>query len=273
MKSILFAAAATLALAAPAAAQTAPNWTGFYAGGRIGYAAAPLKTNQSVLFDKNLDGNFNDTVTTAAGANAFSPGFCNGTATAVRGPSACKTNNDGLDYAVHAGADYQFGSIVVGGLVEYGKAKVEDSVTAFSTTPASYTLTREMRGTLGARARVGVDIQGTMPYLTAGIVRAKVRSSFSTSNTANAFATRGGSDNANGYRVGGGFETRVGPIALGALYLYTNVKDDGFRVDVTRGTAGLTNPFILTNAGGTTFRRSEERFKTHSASLTASYRF
>jgi outer membrane immunogenic protein len=276
MKSILFAAAATVAtfsVAAPAAAQTAPSWTGFYAGGRVGYVASPLKTNQSVLFDKNLDGNFNDTVTTAAGANAFSPGFCNGTATAVRGPSACKTNNDGLDYAVHAGADYQLGRLVVGGLVEYGKANVEDSVTAFSTTPASYTLTREMRGTFGVRARVGYDLQGTLPYLTAGLVRAKVRSSFSTSNTANAFATRDGSSNANGYRVGGGFETRVGPIALGALYLYTNVKDDDFRVDVTRGTAGLTNPFILTNAGGTTFRRSDDRPKTHSASLTASYRF
>src|SRR5687767_5616329 len=71
MKSILFAAAATMALAAPAAAQSAPSWTGFYVGGRVGYVASPLKTNQSVLFDKNLDGSFDDTVTTAAGANAF----------------------------------------------------------------------------------------------------------------------------------------------------------------------------------------------------------
>src|SRR5687767_12813681 len=58
MKSILFAAAATMALAAPAAAQSAPSWTGFYVGGRVGYVASPLKTNQSVLFDKNLDGSF-----------------------------------------------------------------------------------------------------------------------------------------------------------------------------------------------------------------------
>jgi outer membrane immunogenic protein len=273
MKSILFAAAATMALAAPAAAQSAPSWTGFYVGGRVGYVASPLKTSQSVLFDKNLDGSFGDTVTTAAGANAFSPGFCNGVASAPRAPNNCSSDSDGLDYGVHAGADYQVGRLVVGGLVEYGKANVEDSVSAFSTTPANYVLTREMRGTFGARARVGYDIQGTMPYLTAGIVRAKVRSSFSTTNTANAFATRGDKDNANGYRVGGGFETRLGPISLGALYLFTNVKDDGFRVDVTRGTAPATNPFVLTNAGGTTFRRSEERFKTHSASLTASYRF
>ena len=268
----LLLAAATLAVTAPASAQ-APNWTGVYAGGRVGYVATPLNSKETVLFDKNLDGSFGDSVTTAAGANAFSPGFCNGAARSGLAADRCKTNNDGLDYAVHAGADYQFGNIVVGGLVEYGKSDVESSVTAFSTTPASYTLTREMRGTLGARARVGVDIQGTLPYLTAGIVRAKVRSSFSTTNAANAFATRGGNGSANGYRVGGGFEKRVGPIALGAVYLYTNVKDDDFRVDVTRGTAPATNPFVLTNASGTQFRRADKRFETHSASLTASYRF
>jgi outer membrane immunogenic protein len=212
-------------------------------------------------------------VTTAAGANAFSPGFCNGVARSARAADGCRTDNDGLDYAVHAGADYQLGRIVVGGLVEYGKANVESSVTAFSTTPASYSLTREMRGTFGARARVGFDLQGTLPYVTAGIVRAKVRSSFATTNTANGFATRGGSGTSNGYRVGGGFEKRFGPLSLGALYLYTNVKDDDFRVDVTRGTAAATNPFVLANASGTQFRRSDKRFESHSADLTMSYRF
>ena len=272
IRSLLFGAA-VFAIAAPAAAQSAPDWTGFYAGGRIGYVATPLKTNDSVLFDRNLDGQFGDTITTAAGANAFSPGFCNGTANGPRPTDNCDSDSDGLDYAVHAGADYQFGRIVVGGLVEYGRSKGENSVTAFSTTPASYTLTREMRGTFGARARVGVDIQGTLPYVTAGIVSAKVRSDFSTSNGVNAFATRGGSERQMGYRVGGGFETRVGPLALGALYLFTNVKDDDFRVDVTRGTGPVTNPFVLGNPDGTQFRRSEDRFKTHSAALTASYRF
>ena len=273
MLRTLLLGAATFAFAAPAVAQSAPDWTGFYVGGRVGYVATPLDTGSSVLFDKNLDGTFGDTVTTAAGANAFSTGFCNGEATNVRAPTACESDSDGLDYAVHAGADYQFGSIVVGGLVEYGRSKGENSVTAFSTTPATYYLSREMRGTLGARARVGVDIQGTMPYLTAGVVRAKIRNEFSTSNTANAFAVENATNKQNGYRVGGGFETKVGPIALGALYLFTNVKDDDFRVNVTRGTAPATNPFVLTNASGTQFRRSDDRFKTHSASLTASYRF
>ena len=264
---------AVFAIAAPAAAQTSPNWTGFYAGGRIGYVATPLETDSSVLFDRDLDGRFGDTITTASGANAFSTGFCNGDPRSARSIDNCKTDDDGLDYAVHAGADYQFGQIVVGGLVEYGRSKGENSVTAFSTTPANYYLSREMRGTFGVRARVGYDIQGTMPYVTAGVVRAKVRSEFTTSNTANAFATSGDSENQKGYRLGGGFETKVGPIALGALYLFTNVKDDDFRVDVTRGTSAATNPFVLGNPNGTQFRRSDDRFKTHSASLTAAFRF
>ena len=272
LRSLLLGVA-VFAVAAPAAAQSSATWTGFYVGGRVGYVATPLDTGSRVLFDRNLDGQFGDVVTTAAGANAFSTGFCNGNANSARAIDNCDGDSDGLDYAVHAGADYQFGQIVVGGLVEYGRSDAENTVTAFSTTPASYTLTREVRGTLGARARVGVDIQGTMPYLTAGVVRAKVRSSFSTSNTANGFATSDSNSRQHGYRVGGGFETRVGPIALGALYLFTNVKDDDFRVNVTRGTSAATNPFVLGNPNGTQFRRSDDRVKTHSASLTASYRF
>ena len=273
MIKMLLSAAAVVAMAAPAAAQTSPTWTGFYAGGRIGYVTSPLTTKESVLFDRNLDGQFGDTITTVTGANAFSPGFCNGDPRGPRPIDTCKTNTDGLDYAIHAGADYQFGQIVVGGLVEYGRSKVEDSVTAFSTTPANYYLSREMRGTFGARARVGVDLQGTLPYVTAGVVRAKVRNEFTTSNGANAFALENANGKQTGYRVGGGFETKVGPLALGALYLFTNVKDDDFRVNVTRGTAPVTNPFLLGNPNGTQFRRSDERFKTHSASLTAAYRF
>ena len=272
MKAITLAAAATMFVAGPVSAQTS-DWTGLYAGGRVGYAATSLNSKARVLFDRNLDGSFGDTITTAAGANAFSPGFCNGVANGVRPGDNCNTDTDGLDYAVHAGGDVQFGRLVVGGLIEYGRSDVASSVTAFSTTPASYTLTREMRGTLGARARLGYDLGGVLPYVTAGVVRARVRSSFATSNTANAFATQNESGKANGYRAGAGFEKRFGPLSIGALYLFTNVRDDDFRVDVSRGTAPLTNPFLLGNAAGTQFRRSDTRFKTHAANLTASFRF
>ncbi|HXG99306.1 MAG TPA: outer membrane beta-barrel protein [Sphingomicrobium sp.] len=273
MKSLILAAVATVALAAPAAAQTVDNWTGFYVGGRVGLAVTPLNAKERVLFDTNGDGNFGDTVTFVNGANAFSPGFCNGDPRSSIANEGCESDNDGINFGVHAGADYQFGQIVVGGLVEYNRAKVESSVTGFTTTPANYYLSREMRGTIGARARIGVDIQGVLPYVTAGVVRAKVRSEFETTNLPNAFATRESNGRRNGYRFGGGFEQRFGPLSIGALYLKTSVKDDDFRVDVTRGTGPATNPFVRINPAGTQFRRSDKRFDVHTADVTLSYRF
>ena len=81
MKAITLAAAAAMFVAGPVSAQT-PDWTGLYAGGRVGYAATSLNSKARVLFDRNLDGSFGDTITTAAGANAFSPGFCTASPTA-----------------------------------------------------------------------------------------------------------------------------------------------------------------------------------------------
>lgn len=266
------AAVAAVAIAAPAAAQSA-DWTGAYVGGRIGYAWGADDNDETILFDNNLDGNFGDTIFTAGGANAFSPGFCGGSADSALAADGCSKDDNGLDYAIHAGYDHDFGSIVVGGLVEYGRSDVEDAVTAFSITPANYVFNRKMKGTFGLRARVGIDAGRFMPYVTAGVVRAKIRNSFSTSNGVNAFALNDRSSNENGYRLGGGVETMFGPLSVGLLYLFTSVKDNGTRVAVTRGTAGPTNAFILLNPNGTTFRRSENRFKTHALSLTASFRF
>ena len=60
MKSILFAAAATMALAAPAAAQSAPSWTGFYVGVNAGYGwnANDSITVAGVTFDLDDEGGF-----------------------------------------------------------------------------------------------------------------------------------------------------------------------------------------------------------------------
>ena len=272
-KSILAGAAiAAIATAAPAAAQSA-DWSGAYVGGRIGYAFGLDDNDEQILFDTNLDGSFSDTVFTSGGANAFSPGFCGGSPDSALAADGCSKDDDGFDFGIQAGYDFDLGSIVVGGLVEYGMSDVEDAVTAFSTTPASYTFNRKLKGTLGLRARVGIDAGRFLPYVTAGIVRAKIRNSFSTSNGVNAFALNDRSSNETGYRLGGGIETMIGPMSVGLLYLYTSVKDKDTRVAVTQGTAGATNPFILVNPAGTTFRRSEDRFKVHALSLTASYRF
>lgn len=274
MKFILTILAATTALASsPATAQAAENYTGFYAGGRLGYAFDRDNGGETVRFDSDLDGAFGDTINTALGANAFSPGFCGGEPDTAIAADGCDKDEGGIDYAVHAGFDYDFGGLVAGGLVEYGRSDIEDTVTAFSVTPANYALTREMKGTLGLRARVGFNAGGYLPYVTAGVVRAKIKSSFSTTNAVNAFSTDNRSNNEWGYRVGAGIERRFGNVAVGAQYLYTRVKDDEFRVNVTQGSAPATNPFVLVNPAGTQFRRSDRALSNHALGLTASLRF
>lgn len=272
--STVFVPAALIAgaLGAPAAAQTGGEWSGVYAGGRIGYAFQPQDDNETILFDTDLNGTFDNQVTTAAGANAFSPGFCGGSALGTGPGGGCEDDEDGIDFAVHAGVDGQFGSFVLGGVVDYGRADIRDSVSAFSTTPASYTMTRRLRDNASLRARAGVAMGRTLVYGTGGLAWGKIRNRFETSNTVNTF-TNSGNDEAWGYRVGGGVEQKMGTgFSVGLQYLYTSLKDDEFRVRAA-GPAPATNPFIRTNAQGTDFARSGERFTNHSVALTASLRF
>jgi hypothetical protein len=58
---LVSAAAAMLSAPLPALAQSS-DWTGFYAGGRLGYTTQPEDNDEIVEFDTNLDGSFGDTV-------------------------------------------------------------------------------------------------------------------------------------------------------------------------------------------------------------------
>ena len=259
--------------AAPAAAQSADqSWTGPYVGGRLGYAFQKSDKGETVLFDTDLDGSFGDTVTTGTGANAFSPGFCGGSAQGRTPAGNCADDRDGTDWAAHAGFDYQIGPVVVGLVGDYGRTDISDSVAAFSTTPAFYTLTRELRSNASLRARAGVASGNTLVYGTGGVAWGRIRNSFATSNTANAF-TNTGNEDAWGYRVGGGVEQRLGGgFSIGAQYLYTSLKDDDFRVRAG-GPAPAGNPFLRANPSGTDFARSGDRFNSHSAHVAVSFRF
>lgn len=276
MKKFAVAALSAMLAATPALAQDNDDWTGFYVGGHLGYAFQKSNNDETILFDNNLDGTFGDTVRTGNATNgpdAFGPGFCGGSTSASVPGNGCRGDEDGTDYGVHAGFDYDFGGFVVGLVGEYGETNVSDSVTAFSTTPAYYTITRELGSTYGIRARAGVDLGNTLIYGTGGAVNAKIRTRQTNSNTVNAFQGINESDREWGYRYGGGIERRFGPLALGVQYLYTRIKDDEFRVNVTRGGAPATNPFVLANANGTQFRRSDEVFNNHSVQATAAFRF
>ncbi|GAA4018418.1 outer membrane beta-barrel protein [Sphingomonas swuensis] len=256
--------------ATPAAAQTA-DWSGFHVGARAGISNA-RNGNERIEFDNNLDGSFGDTVNTAAGANAFSPGFCNGAALGATPAQGCRKDKEKGDYALMAGYDQQFGNVVVGVVGEIGRSSARDSVTAYSTTPAFYTMTRRIKNSAAIRARVGLALGDTLPYVTAGVASAKIRHDFATSNAVNTFTERGDDDRSTGFRYGAGVEQRFGNIAVGLLYLGTRYSDNDYRVRAS-GPAPATNPFILSNAGGTDFRRSDDRFMIHSLSLTAGLRF
>jgi opacity protein-like surface antigen len=272
--SLLALSAAALA-ATPAAAQSGrTSWTGPYVGGQIG--VGNIDNDRPVVrFDTNRDGSFGDTVRTGAGADAFSTGFCDGKALGATRAAGCDNSDAGIEGGVHAGFDLDLGSFVVGLVGEYDRHNLEDDVTAFSTTPASYSLIREIRSSYGLRARAGVPLSSNaLIYGTAGIARGQFRHRFETTNTANSFAVTDTRTNAYGFRAGGGLEQRFGPISVGALYLYSSFKDkDDSLIDVTRGTAPATNPFVLVNPNGTLFQRSDEKFRSHSVKLTGSVRF
>ena len=269
MLASLGVAGAALLAPAMAAAQT---WTGAYVGGSLGYASARGEDGETILFDKDLDGNFNDTVTTGSGANAFSPGFCGGSASGNAPAAGCEDDEDGADIALRAGYDWQYGAWVFGGLVEVSTVDVTDSVSAFSTTPASYTMTRELDSMVAARARVGYAAGIYLPYVTAGLARGEVDHRFASTNTVNSFPARGDSE-ASGHQFGVGIEARVLPrTTVGVEYLHTSLEDDEHRVRAA-GPAPATNPFIVTNPAGTDFKRSNEDFEFGSVRVKAAYRF
>lgn len=270
------AAAVAVIITTPVLAQEADEWSGFYVGGHAGNVLAPGKDNASILFDTNLDGNFGDTVRTGTGVNAFRPGFCGGSARSATPDTGCKQDTGGADAGVRVGYDWQSGSWVYGLVGEYAMNDVRDAVSAYSTTPAFYTMLRKTDGIAAIRARVGFTITSdnkTLLYATAGAARARVENSFTSGNRANAFAVSGNED-VNGYQAGLGFERKIGGnFSLGLEYLYTQLKDEDARIRTSRGTAPPTNPFLLVDANGTDFKRSDDDFDFNNFRLTASYRF
>lgn len=272
-----------IAVATPALAQSADSdksWTGPYVGGSLGYGWQPnfdRDTNEVVAFDTNSNGVYGDSVRTPGNTDAFAPGFCRGRALGTS-PSSCAGDKDGRTaWKLHAGYDYQMGNFVVGAVVEGGKSYIQNSVSAFSTTPAFYTLTRELSWDGAARLRAGYALPtGTLIYGTGGIAYGKIKNSFATSNTANTFTESNRTDKDWGWTAGGGIEQKVAQnFSIGVLYKYTRFNDDGYTVNVSRGAAAANNPFVnpAFTSGTTNMQRTSDRFENHSVQATASFRF
>jgi outer membrane immunogenic protein len=160
---------------------------------------------------------------------------------------------------VRVGYDWRVGSnVIVGALIEVAKTGVSDSTTAFSTTPASYTFTRESEYVAALRGRIGfAPGPRGLVYLTGGVAASKMDNSFTSTNTANSFTPNNADEWAMGYQAGGGLQFSVTPaIWLGLEYLYNEFTDDEYSVTVGTGAAGATNPFAGRRRGHETRRRS-----------------
>ena len=271
----LLAATAGLAIATGAHAQDTDHsndFNGLYVSGYGGYSTLDNNNGETVSFDTNRDGVYRDPVITAAGANAFSPGFCSGTATGNQNID-CNNKRDGAAYGGRIGYDRRYGHIVIGALVEGGREEGRQNVTAFSTTPAFYEFSRQQKFNIGLRARVGYTPNGgVLFYATGGGEYAQFRNDFRTSNTANSFTSNGDTD-AWGFTYGGGAEVMVTrKISLGVEYLRSQLYDRSAYVAIGAGTAPATNPF-LRNGGGTNIRPSYETQYNNSFRATVSYHF
>lgn len=278
LRLIAFAtAAAALALAAsPAAAQddSRSNYDGVYVAASIGAAIQSNDRGDTTPFDVNLDGVFADTVTTTTGANAFSPGFCNGQGLAATAAAGCDGDSDDLEYAIKIGIDGHVTDHIVAGVVLEGSmTDLEDGTSSFSTTPANYVFRRGLDYAISARGRLGYTPDGSgLFYVTGGPSYAKLDHQFSSTNTANVFDQRGG-DRVWGYQMGGGVEfTLAQGLGIGLEYLYSKYDDEDYFVNIGRGTAAATNPFVR-QFGETNFRPSDRDLDFHAIRVNAIYKF
>lgn len=265
-----------LALAMPATAQqrdTAGDFSGPYIEGFGGLAARGSDGGSRLEFDSNQDGTYGDTLI-AANRDAFSPGFCDGRALGRLPENGCKSDKDGVEYGGRIGYDYRMNNFVLGGLVEATKNEARDATSGFSTTPASYTLQRDLDYNVSARLRAGYTPGGGMLfYVTGGGSMAKINHSFFTTNGANSFDQVRDNKRIWGWQAGGGGELMVtNNVSLGVEYLYNRYSDDKSYVLVGRGTAPLTNPFVAPS-GATRMRIADDRFDYHSLRATVGFHF
>ncbi|MGH6744690.1 outer membrane immunogenic protein [Novosphingobium sp. PhB57] len=229
----------------------------------------------SLRFDTDGDGRYDNTVNTAAGANAFSPGFCNGRALGATPDGGCRSDKDGAEYGVRFGYDKRMGNnFVLGGLVEGVKSDAKDATSGYSTTPASYTIQRKLDYGLSARVRAGYTPGGgALFYVTGGGGVAKLDHSFLTTNTANSFDPQRNNKLVWGWQAGGGGEIMVARnVSLGLEYLYNRYNDNKYNVEVGPGTAPATNPFLI-DSGSTNIKGSNKDFSYHSLRATVGFQF
>ncbi len=265
MKKSTLLATAILAgsFAQPAVAQdTDPDFfNGFYVGGSISAETVDDGPNSTITFDIDQDGDYGERVRTTTGANAFSPGLCNGRPAGGPANTGCLDDDTGLGYQAKIGYDVRVDGPMVAGLVlEGSKPNAVDYMTGFSTTPASYTIAREVDYSVALRGRLGISPGSGrgLIYATGGVTYGKMDHEFTTTNTANSFTDVDDDKWVFGTQLGAGGELYVTDnLSLNLEYLITSYDGDDYTVAVGSGTAGPTNPFLLAS-GGTNIKPADD---------------
>ena len=279
IKTLFMASTALLmtGIAAPALAQSAPDWSGPYIGIYGGYAENKSEDDQRLVFDRDFDGQFDDTVVLNGTTNdAFSPGYCQGRALGPAAADGCSDRSGGPQAGLVAGYDLQFGNIVVGAVADISALDSQRTVTGFSTTPANYAFTQELESMAAIRARLGYAVGPALVYATGGAAYAKAENRFSTTNTANSFVEQSNEDDMDGWQAGAGLEWRLAPnLSVTGEYLYTSLDGDGQVVRAgNNGTTPAGNPFILApNTAGTDIATTFDSYDTHAVRIGMNVRF
>lgn len=212
-------AGAIAALTTPAAAQNTHGWTGGYLGIGMGL---DIPGDDPVHDD--FDRTFDSATPILGIAEIGGSGSCD--SRAVTAPGHCRGHGERLGYAGHVGYDVQVGDVVVGAVGEFGRSNLVDGTAGSNAAPAYPVFARTIDWNAQGRLRAGYAVGDTLPYVTGGVVMARIDHGFETGSAENGFMPDRDRRRAWGYTAGGGIEQRVSDeVTIGALYTYNRVKD------------------------------------------------
>ncbi len=225
------------------------DWTGFYAGLQLGGAFG------------GDDGQLSISPFTPILQTRFAPGFDGEFDTGVTG-------------GAHVGYDWQAGNIVFGVLADISATDIGDRQSGFSDTPAAYTIERELNFFATARGKLGYAVSPRfLGYVTGGVAFGDVDFNYSQPGSSAVVQSITGDQDSVGYTVGAGGEVLLTEnVSLGLEYLYTNLGDNDYTVNIA-GAGPNRNTFGAIGGPGTDLTGSDDDFDFHTVQMKLSYRF
>ena len=141
-------------------------------------------------------------------------------------------------------------------------------MTAFSTTPAFYTFTRELNWVGGLRARAGFGGENVLIYGTGGAAWAGLDHSFTTSNTVNT-AVEDAEDMAWGYQLAAASSSSLAPASGRRVWNICGRRSGRGSLHGSSAGPARDQSFILGNATAATCAATIRSSSARSASCSA----